>query len=76
MDDLYQRFEQAVTPKTKLILFCHITNRTGQIFPVQRICRMARERSIPDHRGRRARLQPFPLQDLRPGLRLLRHQPA
>jgi isopenicillin-N epimerase len=47
LDDLYQRFERAITPKTKLILFCHITNRTGQIFPVQRICRMARERGIP-----------------------------
>ncbi len=47
MDDLYQRFERAITPKTRLILFCHITNRTGQIFPVQRICRMARERGIP-----------------------------
>ena len=33
MDDLYRRFEQAVTPKTKVILVCHITNRTGQIFP-------------------------------------------
>jgi isopenicillin-N epimerase len=47
MDDLYQRFERAITPRTKLILFCHITNRTGQIFPVQRICRMARQRGIP-----------------------------
>ncbi len=47
MDDLYRRFEQAVTPRTKLILVCHITNRTGQIFPVQRICRMAHERDIP-----------------------------
>src|SRR5271166_4232975 len=36
MDDLYQRFEQAVTPRTKVILLCHITNRTGQIFPVKR----------------------------------------
>src|SRR5207248_2576784 len=47
MDDLYQRFERAITPKTKLILFCHITNRTGQIFPVRRICQMARQRGIP-----------------------------
>src|SRR5437899_3567027 len=46
MDDLYQRFERAITPKTKLILFCHITNRTGQIFPVRRICQMARQRGI------------------------------
>ena len=47
MDDLYQRFERAVTPKTKLILVCHITNRTGQIFPVKRICDMAHARNIP-----------------------------
>jgi selenocysteine lyase/cysteine desulfurase len=47
MDDLYHRFEQAVTPKTKLILVCHITNRTGQIFPVRRICDMAQARGIP-----------------------------
>jgi selenocysteine lyase/cysteine desulfurase len=47
MDDLYQRFEKAVTPKTKLILVCHITNRTGQIFPIKRICQMAHARNIP-----------------------------
>jgi len=46
MDDLYTRFEKAVTPKTKLILVCHITNRTGQIFPVRRICDMAAARGI------------------------------
>ncbi len=46
MDDLYRRFEQAVTPRTKLILLCHITNRTGQIFPVRRICDMAHARNI------------------------------
>jgi len=47
MDDLYQRFERAVTPRTKLILVCHITNRTGQIFPIKRICEMAHARNIP-----------------------------
>jgi selenocysteine lyase/cysteine desulfurase len=47
LDDLYQRVERAVTPRTKLILLCHITNRTGQIFPIQRISRMARARNIP-----------------------------
>jgi len=46
MDDLYQRIEAAVTPRTKVILICHITNRTGQIFPVRRICDMARARGI------------------------------
>jgi isopenicillin-N epimerase len=46
MDDLYRRFEQAVTPRTKVILVCHITNRTGQIFPVKRIAEMAHARNI------------------------------
>ena len=45
-DDLYQRFERAITPQTKVLHFCHITNLTGQLFPVQRICRLARSRGI------------------------------
>ncbi len=47
MDDIYQRFERAVTPRTKLILLCHITNRTGQIMPVRKVCDMAHSRNIP-----------------------------
>jgi len=46
-DDLYNRIESAVTPKTRLILICHITNRTGVIFPVRRICDMAHAKGIP-----------------------------
>jgi selenocysteine lyase/cysteine desulfurase len=45
-DDLYTRFERAITPRTKVLHFCHITNLTGQLFPVQRISRMARARGI------------------------------
>ena len=45
-DDLYNMFEKAVTPQTKVIHFCHITNRTGVIFPVRRICDMAAARGI------------------------------
>jgi len=46
LEDLAERFERAVTPRTRVIHFCHITNLTGQIFPVQRICQMARSRGI------------------------------
>jgi selenocysteine lyase/cysteine desulfurase len=46
MADLVQRFEQAITPSTKVLHFCHITNLTGQIFPVKEICAMARRRGI------------------------------
>jgi len=46
MDDLYDRIVQAITPKTRVIQICHITNLTGQIFPVKRICQLGRERGI------------------------------
>jgi selenocysteine lyase/cysteine desulfurase len=46
LDDLYERFETAVTPRTRVIHFCHITFYTGQIFPVKKICQMARSRGI------------------------------
>jgi isopenicillin-N epimerase len=45
-DDLYRRFESAITPRTKVFHFCHITNLTGQLFPVQRLSRLARSRGI------------------------------
>ncbi len=44
--DLVQRFERAITPQTRVIHFCHITNLTGHIFPVKAICDMARSRGI------------------------------
>ena len=45
-DDLGDRIERAITPKTRVIHVCHITNLTGQIFPVKRICQLGRARSI------------------------------
>jgi selenocysteine lyase/cysteine desulfurase len=45
-DDLYQRFEKAITPKTKVFHFCHVTNLTAQMFPVARISQMARSKGI------------------------------
>ena len=46
LEDLAERFEKAITPRTRVIHFCHITNLTGQIFPVRQICQMARSRGI------------------------------
>jgi selenocysteine lyase/cysteine desulfurase len=45
-DDLANRIEQAITPRTKVIHICHITNLTGQIFPVKKIAQMGRDRGI------------------------------
>jgi selenocysteine lyase/cysteine desulfurase len=46
MRALVELFERGITSRTRVIHFCHITNLSGQIFPVRDICRMARERGI------------------------------
>jgi isopenicillin-N epimerase len=46
LEYLAQRIEESITPKTRVIHICHMTNRTGQIFPVKKICRVGRERGI------------------------------
>ncbi len=43
---LLDLFEKNLTPKTRMILLCHITNLTGQIFPVKDICQLARKHGI------------------------------
>ncbi len=74
MDDLYRRFEQAITPRTKVILVCHITNRPDRFSREAHCGYGPRARYHRDLR-RCTRIQPIPLQDLRPGCRLLRRQP-
>jgi isopenicillin-N epimerase len=46
MDALADALLNAITPATRVLHFCHITNLTGQIFPVRRICDEARRRGI------------------------------
>ena len=46
LDDLADRLISAIGPKTKVLHFCHITNLTGQIFPVKRICDAARAKGV------------------------------
>ncbi len=46
LEHLTKLFEQNITPKTRVIHMCHVTNRTGQIFPVKQVCQMARARGI------------------------------
>ena len=44
--DLLQRFEKAITSQTRVLHFCHITNQSGQLFPVRDLSRLARQRGI------------------------------
>lgn len=46
-DEIVRLFEENITPKTRLILMCHMINLTGQILPVKKVVRMARTRGIP-----------------------------
>ena len=43
---IFKRFAEAVTPKTRVIAFAHITSSLGIILPAKKICDMARERGI------------------------------
>ncbi len=45
--DVVRRFEEAITPRTRMILICHMINLTGQVMPVRDIVQMARRRGIP-----------------------------
>ena len=45
-DFLYAMFEKAISPRTRVFHFCHITNLTAQLFPVQRLSRLARSKGI------------------------------
>jgi isopenicillin-N epimerase len=46
LDVLADRLLSAITPATRVLHFCHITNLTGQIFPVKKITDEARRRGI------------------------------
>lgn len=39
-------FEEAITPKTKLILVTHLINLSGQVLPAKKICDMAHARGV------------------------------
>ena len=44
--DFINQFIQGLTRKTKVIFISHITSSTGLIFPVDEICKIAREKDI------------------------------
>jgi selenocysteine lyase/cysteine desulfurase len=39
-------YAKAITPKTRLLMLCHIINITGQILPVRQICDMAHAKGV------------------------------
>jgi isopenicillin-N epimerase len=49
IEEVVERFRAALTPKTRVVAFSHITTVTGVILPVKEICKLARDRDILSH---------------------------
>lgn len=45
-DEVVKVYADAITPKTRLLMVCHIINITGQILPVRKIADMAHARGV------------------------------
>ena len=45
-DDLVEAIAAAITPRTRLISFCHVNYTDGCVLPVKQICALARSRGI------------------------------
>jgi selenocysteine lyase/cysteine desulfurase len=40
-EEIVEMYEKAITPKTRLLMVCHVINITGQILPINKIATMA-----------------------------------
>ena len=45
-EEIVRLYENAITPKTKLLMVCHMVNITGQILPIKKICEMAHKKGV------------------------------
>lgn len=45
-EEIVDVYEAAITPKTKLLMVCHIVNITGQILPIRKIADMAHRHGV------------------------------
>ena len=44
--EIVSLYESQITPKTKLIMVCHMVNITGHILPIRKICDMAHSHGV------------------------------
>lgn len=45
-EEIVELYEQAITPKTKLLMVCHMVNITGHILPIRKISDMAHSKGV------------------------------
>ena len=45
-EEIVDLYSNAITPKTRLLMVCHMINITGQILPIKKICDMAHSKGV------------------------------
>ncbi|GAB4007971.1 aminotransferase class V-fold PLP-dependent enzyme [Spirosoma migulaei] len=45
-EEIVSLYEKAITPKTRLLMVCHMVNITGQILPIRQITEMAHKHGV------------------------------
>ena len=45
-EEIVEVYAKAITPKTRLLMVCHIINITGHILPIRKICDMAHSKGV------------------------------
>jgi selenocysteine lyase/cysteine desulfurase len=45
-EEVVEAYAKAITPKTRLLMVCHMINITGHILPVRKICDMAHSKGV------------------------------
>jgi selenocysteine lyase/cysteine desulfurase len=45
-DEVVEVYARAITPKTRLLMICHMINITGHVLPVRKICDMAHAKGV------------------------------
>jgi isopenicillin-N epimerase len=49
VDEIVGRFAKALTPRTRIVVFSHVTSPTGTVLPAKELCRLARDRGVLSH---------------------------
>ena len=45
-EEIVELYESQISPRTKLLMVCHMVNITGQILPIRKICDMAHSHGV------------------------------
>ena len=54
MEYYVDAYKKAITPRTKILTFTHLSSTVGDLFPAKELCALARERGVLSLRRRRA----------------------